>query len=159
MMKESSSSTPTSFLSFSLSSTEKEKSQISMSTVLIPSGSDNSLPPSWKQASSVEPPLSLNDLMSNIGSVSTSITPPRSSQLPDNLAVSLLTCCSYETLQNEYDMATWRMYERIRSKRSQSNGNILGVVNDTEHDDEIDENQGNDIEGCEDSGRIFELEL
>jgi hypothetical protein len=46
--------------------------------------------------------------------------------LPHNPAIEApLTSCSYQTLRMEYDMDTWRMYERIQSARARCNENTL----------------------------------
>jgi hypothetical protein len=53
-------------------------------------------------------------------------------QLPLDLAASPLTSCSFQTIEKEYDMDTWRMYERIQSTRARrSDEKFLSMARDT----------------------------
>jgi hypothetical protein len=59
-----------------------------------------------------------------------------------NLAASPLTACSYQTMQQEYDRDTSRMYQRIQSFRAESPQQklppsfvVVEAVEETHHDD------------------------
>ena len=45
-----------------------------------------------------------------------------------DLAGSPLTSCSYQTLTKEYNMDTWRMYERIQAARLQGDKGLFSLV-------------------------------
>jgi hypothetical protein len=71
-------------------------------------------------------------------------------------------------MRKEYDMDTWRMYERIQAKRAQSDESILSIVREAvahiQSDDHAN-SYGRPLaepqchEECDDSDGIFVLEL
>jgi hypothetical protein len=174
-MKTSSDSALTSLLSVYLS-TDMEISQLSVTTVPLPSESTEEPLDQLSKLSSTEPPLSLQTVMSYGNSLSTQRIPPQAAfsrnrsicPLSNNLAASPLTSCSYQTMRKEYDMDTWRMYERIQAKRDQSDEIVLSIVREAvdhiQSEDHVN-SHGRPLaepqcqEECDDSDGIFELEL
>ncbi len=91
-----------------------------------------------------------------------------------DLAASPLTSCSYKTLTKEYNMDTWRMYERIQTARSHSDKDLLSIVQEAvgrmEYDSTGDEGTDdsadissiaydNAVESPPEAEDIFELDL
>jgi hypothetical protein len=137
-------SVPTSLLSARLVSVERANTTFREHSEPVPfECTEEMAKPSGDGSTSVEPPFSLEEgnkgngfgLMKQMrySCPNSNRNPALTYQLPLDLAASPLTSCSYQTIGKEYDMDTWRMYERIQSTRDarRSGEQYLSIARDT----------------------------
>jgi hypothetical protein len=90
---------------------------------------------------------------------------PGRNSLSHDLEASPLIACSYQTMQQEYDRDTWRMYERIQSARESHEQQPISFIEDTVQSvnlndfDDDDEDPFTEQETDDESEGIFEFDF
>jgi hypothetical protein len=135
-------SVPISLLSAGLLAFERENTTFPEQSESVPCECTEEVADPSKESTSFEPPLSMEEgngfvVMRQMRSCPELASSNRyrapTYQLPLDLAASPLTSCSYQTIGKEYDMDTWRMYERIQKMRGarRSGEQYVSIVRDT----------------------------